>query len=39
VRDGIAQRTGTGALIHVFTGFFERRIRGEMQSFEVLGDR
>ena len=39
VRDGIARRTGTVHSYTLFTGFFERRIRGEMQSFEVLGDR
>jgi hypothetical protein len=39
VKDGIARRTGTVHSYTLFTGFFERRIRGEMQSFEVLGDR
>jgi hypothetical protein len=32
VRDGIAQRTGTVHSYTLFTGYFERRIRGEMQS-------
>jgi hypothetical protein len=39
VRDGIARRTGTVHSYTLFTGYFERRIRGEMQSFQVLGDR
>jgi hypothetical protein len=39
VRDGIARRSGTVHSYTLFTGYFERRIRGEMQSFEVLGDR
>jgi alpha-tubulin suppressor-like RCC1 family protein len=38
-RDEIARRTGTVHSYTLFTGFFERRIRGEMQSFQVLGDR
>jgi hypothetical protein len=39
VQDGIARRTGTVHSYTLFTGFFERRIRGEMRSFQVLGDR
>jgi hypothetical protein len=38
-QDQIARRTGTVHSYTLFTGFFERRIRGEMQSFQVLGDR
>lgn len=39
VRDGIARRTGTVHSYTLFTGYFERRIRGEMRAFEILGDR
>jgi hypothetical protein len=39
VREGIAQREGTLHSYTLFTGYFERRIRGEMRSFEVLGAR
>jgi hypothetical protein len=39
VREGIAPRTATVRSHALFTGFFERRIRGEMQSFQVLGPR
>ncbi|MCP9492047.1 MAG: hypothetical protein MSC31_19550 [Solirubrobacteraceae bacterium MAG38_C4-C5] len=39
VREGIAQRTGTVHSYTLFTGYFERRIRGEMQSFQILGER
>ncbi len=39
VRDGIARRTGTVHSYTLFTGYFERRIRGEMQAYQVLGDR
>ena len=39
VQDGIARRTGTVHSYTLFTGYFERRIRGEMQSYQVLGDR
>ena len=37
-REGIARRTGTVHSYTLFTGFFERRIRGEMQSFQILGN-
>ncbi len=36
---GIATRRGTVHSYTLFTGYFPRRIRGEMRSFEVLGDR
>ena len=39
VRDGIAGRTGAVHSYTLFTGYFERRIRGEMQAFQILGDR
>ncbi|HEV2769835.1 MAG TPA: ubiquitin-activating E1 FCCH domain-containing protein [Solirubrobacteraceae bacterium] len=39
VRDGIARRRGSVHSYTLFTGYFERRIRGEMRSFQVLGDR
>jgi len=39
VRDGIAGRTGSVHSYTLFTGYFERRIRGEMQAFQILGDR
>ena len=39
VREGIARRTGTVHSYTLFTGYFERRIRGEMQAFQVLGNR
>jgi len=39
VRDGIARRTGSVHSYTLFTGFFERRIRGEMRSFQILGPR
>ncbi|MCP9490788.1 MAG: hypothetical protein MSC31_13075 [Solirubrobacteraceae bacterium MAG38_C4-C5] len=39
VRDGIARRSGPVHSYTLFTGFFERRIRGEMESFQVLGAR
>jgi hypothetical protein len=39
VRDGIARRTGSVHSYTLFTGFFERRIRGEMRSFQILGSR
>jgi hypothetical protein len=39
VRYGIARRTGTVHSYTLFTGYFERRIRGEMRAFEILGDR
>ncbi len=37
VQGEIARRSGTVHSYTLFTGFFERRIRGEMQSFQVLG--
>lgn len=36
---GIATRRGTVHSYTLFTGYYPRRIRGEMESFEVLGDR
>jgi glucose/arabinose dehydrogenase len=36
---GIAQRTGSVHTYTLFTGYFPRRIRGEMQSYQVLGSR
>ena len=39
VRTAIAQRTGTVHSYTLFTGYYERRIRGEMRSFQVLGPR
>nr|MDQ3612488.1 hypothetical protein [Actinomycetota bacterium] len=39
VLDGIARRSGPVHSYTLFTGYFERRIRGEMESFQVLGDR
>jgi hypothetical protein len=39
VVQGIAQRTGSVHSYTLFTGYFPRRIRGEMQSYQVLGDR
>ena len=39
VRKGIARREGTLHSYTLFTGYFERRIRGEMRSFQVLGER
>ncbi len=35
----IAFRTGTVHSYTLFTGYFARRIRGEMRAFQVLGDR
>jgi hypothetical protein len=37
VQQEIARRTGSVHSYTLFTGYFERRIRGEMQSFRVLG--
>ena len=37
-RNGIAARRGTVHSYTLFTGYFPKRIRGEMRSFEVLGD-
>jgi hypothetical protein len=39
VQSEIARRTGSLHSYTLFTGYFERRIRGEMQSFQVLGPR
>lgn len=39
VLSGIAGRAGTVHSYTLFTGYFERRVRGEMRSFQVLGDR
>ncbi|MGI8631860.1 MAG: RCC1 domain-containing protein [Solirubrobacterales bacterium] len=39
VRDAIARRSGPVHSYTLFTGYFERRIRGEMESFQVLPDR
>ncbi len=36
---GIAARRGPVHSYTLFTGFFERRIRGEMESFQILPDR
>jgi hypothetical protein len=34
----IAQRSGTVHSYTLFTGYFPRRIRGEMRSYQVLGN-
>ncbi|HEV2060339.1 MAG TPA: hypothetical protein VGR11_13365 [Solirubrobacteraceae bacterium] len=39
VRTGIAGRVGTVHSYTLFTGYYQRRIRGEMRSFQVLGPR
>ncbi len=39
VKQGIAGRKGTVHSYTLFTGFFERRVRGEMRSFQVLGEQ
>ncbi len=39
VMPGIAGRQGTVHSYTLFTGYYPRRIRGEMRSFQVLGDR
>ncbi|MDP8910363.1 MAG: integrin alpha [Chloroflexota bacterium] len=39
VRDAIARRSGTVHSYTLFTGYYPRRIRGEMRSFQVLGPR
>jgi hypothetical protein len=39
VQAEIARRTGSVHSYTLFTGYFERRIRGEMQSFQILGPR
>ncbi|MDQ3350048.1 MAG: glycoside hydrolase [Acidobacteriota bacterium] len=38
VRDAIARRQGTVHSYTLFTGYFPRRVRGEMRSFQVLGN-
>lgn len=38
VRDAIAKRQGTVHSYTLFTGYFPRRVRGEMRSFQVLGN-
>lgn len=38
-RTGIATRRGTVHSYTLFTGYFPKRIRGEMRSFQVLPDR
>lgn len=39
VFDGFAQRVGTVHSYIQFTGYFQRRIRGEQRSFQVLGHK
>ena len=39
VRTGIAQRAGSLHSYTLFTGYYPRRMRGEMRSFQVLGPR
>ncbi len=39
VSTAITQRSGTVHSYTLFTGYYARRIRGEMRSFQVLGDR
>ncbi|MGH2899508.1 MAG: TolB family protein [Solirubrobacteraceae bacterium] len=39
VVDGIARRVGTVHSYTLFTGYMPRRIRGEMRSYQVLGER
>ena len=39
VIDGIARRAGVVHSYTLFTGYLPRGLRGEMQSFEVLGYR
>jgi len=39
VRNAIARRTGTVHSYTLFTGYYPRRVRGEMRSFQVLGPR
>jgi hypothetical protein len=38
-RNGIARRRGTLHSYTLFTGYLQARMRGEMRSFQVLGDR
>ncbi len=35
----ISQRRGTLHSYTLFTGYYQQRMRGEMRSFQVLGDR
>ena len=39
VRTAIAQRTGTVHSYTLFTGYYPRRLRGEMRSYQVLPAR
>jgi len=39
VNSGIARRQGTVHSYTLFTGYLPKRIRGEMESFQILGDR
>ncbi|MDP8910362.1 MAG: hypothetical protein M3N47_14880, partial [Chloroflexota bacterium] len=39
VRKAIGQRTGTVHSYTLFTGYYPRRVRGEMRSLQVLGPR
>lgn len=39
VVDGIERRTGTVHSYTLFTGYMPRRMRGEMRSYQVLGNR
>ncbi len=39
VRDAIARRTGTVHSYTLFTGYLAAHMRGEMRSFQILGDR
>jgi hypothetical protein len=38
-RLAISQRRGTLHSYTLFTGYYQERMRGEMRSFQVLGDR
>ena len=39
VRSAIAQRSGSVHSYTLFTGYYQRRVRGEMRSYQVLGPR
>ena len=39
IRNEIATRTGTVHSYTLFTGYLPARMRGEMRSFQVLGNR
>jgi len=39
IRNEIARRSGSVHSYTLFTGYFPARMRGEMRSFQVLGDR